>query len=125
MKTFISIALLLFLPISTFAEGSKPNIPMIAVDDLNDWAYGNSENMLQSEPVKTHATLPEYFSKHGYKTISSGKIFHKHETENGSAICRTSLARYLSDTNQEILIFPYFHFLCVRSQFTSRFFGRG
>ena len=117
MKTFISIALLLFLPISTFAEGSKPNIPMIAVDDLNDWAYGNSENMLQSEPVKTHATLPEYFSKHGYKTISSGK--------NGSAICRTSLARYLSDTNQEILIFPYFHFLCVRSQFTSRFFGRG
>jgi len=46
--------------------------------------YGNSQNMLESEIVQTHATLPEYFSKYGYKTISSGKIFHKHETVTGS-----------------------------------------
>ncbi len=45
--------------------------------------YGNSNNMLESEIVQTHATLPEYFSKHGYITISSGKIFHKHTTQNG------------------------------------------
>ena len=45
--------------------------------------YGNSNNMLKSEIVQTHATLPEYFSKHGYLTISSGKIFHKHTTQNG------------------------------------------
>ncbi len=45
--------------------------------------YGNSNNMLNSEIVQTHATLPEYFSKNGYVTISSGKIFHKHTTKNG------------------------------------------
>ena len=45
--------------------------------------YGNANNMLNSEIVQTHATLPEYFSKHGYVTISKGKIFHKHSTENG------------------------------------------
>ncbi len=46
--------------------------------------YGNSQNMLESKIVQTHATLPEYFSKHGYTTISSGKIFHTHKTENGT-----------------------------------------
>jgi arylsulfatase A-like enzyme len=46
-------------------------------------AYGNSNNMLDSPIVQTHATLPEYFTKHGYTTISCGKIFHKHETANG------------------------------------------
>ena len=45
--------------------------------------YGNSNNMLESKIVQTHATLPEYFSKHGYVTISRGKIFHKHTTANG------------------------------------------
>ncbi len=46
--------------------------------------YGNGNNMLDSEIVQTHATLPEYFSKHGYVTISRGKIFHAHTTRNGS-----------------------------------------
>ena len=45
--------------------------------------YGNAQNMLDSKIVQTHATLPEYFSKNGYLTISSGKIFHKHATDNG------------------------------------------
>jgi len=45
--------------------------------------YGNSHNMLQSPLVQTHATLPEYFSKHGYLTLSRGKVFHKHSTANG------------------------------------------
>jgi len=45
--------------------------------------YGNANNMLNSEIVQTHATMPEYFSKNGYITISSGKIFHKHSTPNG------------------------------------------
>lgn len=45
--------------------------------------YGNSQNMLDSKLVQTHATLPEYFSKNGYVTISAGKIFHKHGTANG------------------------------------------
>ncbi|VGO14845.1 Choline-sulfatase [Pontiella desulfatans] len=46
--------------------------------------YGNSNNMLDSEIVQKNTTLPEYFSKNGYLTISRGKIFHHHTTENGS-----------------------------------------
>lgn len=45
--------------------------------------YGNSNNMLESKMVQEHATLPEYFSRNGYVTISKGKIFHKHATTNG------------------------------------------
>jgi arylsulfatase A-like enzyme len=45
--------------------------------------YGNSQNMRGSELVKTHLTLPEYFSKHGYHTLSNGKIFHKHPGDEG------------------------------------------
>ena len=45
--------------------------------------YTNSQNMLGSALVKTHLTLPEYFSKHGYHTLSTGKIFHKHPGDEG------------------------------------------
>ena len=38
--------------------------------------YGNSQDMLDSKLVQTHFTLPEYFSQHGYRTLSTGKIFH-------------------------------------------------
>lgn len=40
--------------------------------------YNNQQNMRRSPLVQAHATLPEYFAKHGYHTVSSGKIFHKH-----------------------------------------------
>jgi arylsulfatase A-like enzyme len=109
----------------------RPNVLLIAVDDLNDWVgafagnrqaltphldrfaekgavvfqraycpgpvcgpsrsallsgfmphrtgiYGNQQNMLNSPLVQRHATLPEYFGRNGYTTVSSGKIFHKH-----------------------------------------------
>ena len=45
--------------------------------------YGNSQNMLKSPLVQSHATLPEYFAQHGYDTISRGKIFHAHAGEGG------------------------------------------
>lgn len=45
--------------------------------------YGNATNMIYSDVVKKNATLPEYFAKHGYHTLSNGKIFHKHATEHG------------------------------------------
>ncbi|MGY6650265.1 sulfatase [Wenyingzhuangia sp. IMCC45574] len=45
--------------------------------------YGNAHDMVYSDVVKTNATLPEYFSKNGYHTLSNGKIFHKHGTKNG------------------------------------------
>ncbi|WP_081817029.1 sulfatase [Polaribacter sp. Hel_I_88] len=135
MKKILIIGLLAFYT-STFAQtNEKPNIILIAVDDLNDWIgvydgnsqiktpnidklaenamvfrnascsgpvcgpsrsallsgfmpgktgiYGNGNNMLDSKLVQENATLPEYFSKNGYTTISKGKIFHKHITENG------------------------------------------
>jgi len=124
------------LPHSSHNENSsKPNVILIAIDDLNDWVgvyggnpqiktpyidrfaekavvfknascpgpvcgpsrsallsgfmpsttgiYGNSQNMLDAELVQQNTTLPEYFSKNGYLTISKGKIFHKHTTKNG------------------------------------------
>lgn len=37
--------------------------------------------MLGSELIQKYATMPEYFSKNGYITISKGKIFHKHAIE--------------------------------------------
>jgi arylsulfatase A-like enzyme len=45
--------------------------------------YTNSENMRSSELVQTHLTLPEYFSQHGYRTLSTGKVFHKHPGDEG------------------------------------------
>ena len=45
--------------------------------------YGNTQNMRRSPLVQTHATLPEYFAKNGYDTISRGKIFHKHASAQG------------------------------------------
>jgi arylsulfatase A-like enzyme len=45
--------------------------------------YGNRENMKYAPKLKDVATLPQYFSQHGYHTLSTGKIFHKHPTEEG------------------------------------------
>ena len=39
-----------------------------------------------------------------------------------TTICRSPLSRHLAGKNQEVQIFPYFHFLRVRSQFIYRFF---
>jgi arylsulfatase A-like enzyme len=39
-------------------------------------AYGNANYMLNSKLIQENPTLPEYFSKHGYLTISRGKIYH-------------------------------------------------
>lgn len=40
--------------------------------------YNNHQNMRQADLVRRHATLPEYFARHGYETLSRGKIFHIH-----------------------------------------------
>ncbi len=135
MKKTLVTGLAMLSALSSFAQNQRPNIIMIAVDDLNDWigpfggnpqiktpnldkfaqksmvfrntscagpvsgpsrsallsgfrpsttgVYGNDHNMLDYPIPQTHATLPEYFTKNGYITISSGKIFHKHNTPNG------------------------------------------
>ncbi|MDZ8119735.1 sulfatase [Pontiella agarivorans] len=135
MKKIVLKYSLVFFAAMHLAAGcfgaERPNILMIAIDDINDWigplgghpqaktpeldrfcaggamvfknavcaapicgpsrsavlsgflpsttgVYGNGHNMIFSEIVKTHATLPEYFTQHGYYTLSNGKIFHKH-----------------------------------------------
>ena len=39
-------------------------------------AYGNGNYLLNSKLIQENPTLPEYFSKNGYLTISRGKIYH-------------------------------------------------
>lgn len=45
--------------------------------------YGNSQNLKNADRTKDAVTLPQYFSQHGYFTLSRGKIFHKHMTSDG------------------------------------------
>ena len=45
--------------------------------------YGNGQNLKNAPKAKDVVTLPEYFGKHGYHTLSTGKIFHKHPTADG------------------------------------------
>lgn len=40
--------------------------------------YGNDTNIRLAPKTKDVVTLPQYFSKHGYHTLSRGKIFHAH-----------------------------------------------
>ena len=40
--------------------------------------YGNKNNLRNAPKAKDLLTLPQYFSRHGYHSLSSGKIFHKH-----------------------------------------------
>lgn len=63
--------------------------------------YGNAQNMLHSELVQQYATLPEYFSKNGYITISSGKIFHKHNTTSGRDNGQWAFDIWESETGSE------------------------
>lgn len=44
----------------------------------NTGVYGNSQNMKMAPRSQNAETLPEYFSRHGYHTLSKGKIYHKH-----------------------------------------------
>jgi len=45
--------------------------------------YGNDQNLKNAPKARDLVTLPEYFGKHGYHTLSAGKIFHKHATAAG------------------------------------------
>lgn len=40
--------------------------------------YGNDQNLKNAPKAKNLVTLPEYFGKNGYRTITAGKIFHHH-----------------------------------------------
>ncbi len=40
--------------------------------------YGNKTNLRNAPKAKDLLTIPQYFSKHGYHSLSRGKIFHVH-----------------------------------------------
>ena len=40
--------------------------------------YGNKTNLRNAPKAKDLLTIPQYFSKHGYHSLSRGKIFHTH-----------------------------------------------
>ena len=40
--------------------------------------YGNRTNLRNAPKTKDLLTIPQYFSKHGYHSLSQGKIFHVH-----------------------------------------------
>ena len=41
--------------------------------------YQNTQNLRDSKAATAVPTLPQYFSQNGYFTLSTGKIFHKHQ----------------------------------------------
>ncbi len=45
--------------------------------------YGNETNLKKAPLAKDLITLPQYFGKHGYHTLSRGKIFHAHGADHG------------------------------------------
>lgn len=47
----------------------------------NTGVYGNNTNLKDAPATKDLETLPEYFGNRGYHTLVTGKIFHKHGTE--------------------------------------------
>ena len=134
MRKIIPLLLSIFSACSLWVEAQgkntdKPNVPLIAVDDLNDWVgclgghaqtftpnidrladrgmlfsnahcqgtmcnpsrisllwgrrpsstgfYDNHYHISKhSNFLKDHVNLPTHFAANGYKTLSSGKIFH-------------------------------------------------
>jgi arylsulfatase A-like enzyme len=45
--------------------------------------YGNRNNIRNAPAARDLTTLPEYFSEHGYHTLTMGKIFHSHPMPGG------------------------------------------
>ncbi len=44
----------------------------------NTGVYGNMQDLRNAPKAASLVTLPEYFGKNGYHTLSTGKIFHMH-----------------------------------------------
>ncbi|QDV85202.1 sulfatase [Planctomycetes bacterium TBK1r] len=59
--------------------------------------YDNGTNMRDSPLVQENATLPEYFSRHGYYTLSTGKVFHSHRTPSGEDYGHWAFDNYFPD----------------------------
>lgn len=60
--------------------------------------YDNATNMRDSPLVQKNSTLPEYFSRHGYYTLSTGKVFHGHRTPSGEDNGQWAFDNYMPDS---------------------------
>jgi arylsulfatase A-like enzyme len=63
--------------------GPSRSALLSGVRPSNTGLYGNGNNMKHASRLKDNLTITEYFSKHGYHTMSTGKIFHKHPSWKG------------------------------------------
>ncbi len=59
--------------------------------------YDNATNMRDSPLVQKNPTLPEYFSRHGYYTLSTGKVFHGHRSPDGEDYGHWAFDTYFPD----------------------------
>ncbi len=59
--------------------------------------YGNMNNLKNAPKAKDLVTLPEYFSQHGYHTLSMGKIFHKHPAKGDEKGKKTEAGQWAFD----------------------------
>ena len=59
--------------------------------------YDNATNMRDSPWVQKNSTMPEFFSRHGYYTLSTGKVFHSHRTPNGEDYGHWAFENYYPD----------------------------
>ena len=50
----------------------------------NTGVYGNKNNLRNAPLAKDLLTMPQYFSKHGYHTLTRGKIFRVHPSDEGT-----------------------------------------
>ena len=55
---------------SAFLTGLRPSTTGV---------YQNTQNLRDSKSAMAVPTLPQYFSQNGYFSLSTGKIFHKHQ----------------------------------------------
>lgn len=51
---------------------------LTGVHSYKTGVYSNDTNLRIAPKARDLTTLPQYFSQHGYHTLSMGKIFHKH-----------------------------------------------
>tara|TARA_B110001454_G_scaffold190090_1_gene189083 strand:+ start:125 stop:760 length:636 start_codon:yes stop_codon:yes gene_type:complete len=66
-----------------FVCGPSRSSLLSGIRPSNSGVYGNSNNMKLSPVLKGAETISQYFSRHGYHSLSAGKIFHKHPNWSG------------------------------------------
>jgi arylsulfatase A-like enzyme len=65
--------------------------------------YGNKNNLKNAPRAKDLVTLPEYFSQHGYHSLSMGKIFHRHPLPGDKADSKSDQGQWAFDEHHKTL----------------------